>query len=89
MGEYRPGRDDYLPDDLPGELELASVDQLIEELTERTTFRGVVLFQAGDYTGSHQDWWRFVHSRSISNAETARVMEQMAANIRNGDFTAH
>lgn len=49
-------------DDGPTDIQLASIEELVEELMRRETFRGVVIWQRenfkGDYSGLANFRWR-------------------------------
>lgn len=59
------------------DIELATNEQLLEELTTRITFRGIVVWQKY-YKGHHNDAWSY----RWSNCDPVDLLEETLPQIR-------
>lgn len=63
------------------DLELASNDELIEELLRRPTFRGVILWQSEQFRGRGEDEWKW---RSM-NCDAREIVGLLGPQLPEGE----
>jgi hypothetical protein len=73
-----------VPSDLP-DIELATVEQLMLELQGRDTFRGILLYQQGDFKGVGKTGWRWRAAKSVPREEVPGIMREMADIVERGE----
>ena len=66
------------------DLELCSTDELVNELTRRTTFAGIIIHSEKECRGKeitiHQNW-DITYSNGFSNRKVAELLEDAVAHF--------